>query len=579
MNMAFDFPKVQYFLDGDDLIIDCFAGGGGTSKGIELALGRSPDYALNHDGPACAMHAANHPKTIHIQRNVNKIDPMEIVGRRRVGLFWASPDCKHHSKAKGSRPVKREIRDLAWNFILWARRTRPKVMILENVEEFLDWGPLIERDPGEFYPDPARKGETFQRWRQELIRLGFKVEYQLRRACDYGDPTIRRRLILIARSDGQPIVWPEPSHGKPASPAVISGLRQPHRTVAECIDWWRPCPSIFETAEEIKRKYGLQVKRPLVENTERRIAHGIKNRVIDDENRFLMTYAQHGGGTRSPDEPMHTITASSKDQNAIVVPYLVPRYQEKQGDQPRIHSVDEPSKTIIAGGNVPGSLVTPKLMNASYIQRDFGQGVGHSAQDPLSTITSGGGGHARLVSAFMAQNNTGALHRAADAPVATITCRGTQQAIISAHMLHLKGSKRSDSGVEEPLNTICASGGHAALVSALLIKYYGTGIATSVDEPIHSITTKDRFALITVTIQGIDYVIVDIGMRMLTARELFRAQGFPDEYVIDPIYRGKKLTKKQQVSCCGNSVPPGLARAHVAANCDWMAPKSERIAA
>lgn len=578
--MTYLFPEIVAVADqGEDLIIDLFAGGGGVSTGIEMALGRSPDYALNHDGPALAMHMANHPQTIHIQRNINQVDPMDIVGRRRVGLLWASPDCKHHSVAKGGKPVKRSIRDLAWSAVLWARRARPKVIFLENVVEFADWGPLIERKPGKWYPDPDRKGETFNRWVKELRRLGYKVEWEKRRCSSFGDPTIRRRLFLIARCDGLPIVWPAPTHDKPCSPAVITGNRQPWRTAADQIDWSLPVPSIFDTREEIKEKYGLQVKRPLVPNTEKRIAVGVYRHVIKAKQPFIVTCnhggdwfrgqgldvpfntvtaardahglvvpilsaAQHGGYTRGGEQPMHTITASPKDQNAVIVPTLVQTgYGERKGQAPR----------------VPG------------------------LEKPIGTIVAGGGKHA-LVAAFLAQHNTDLRRelgvnpgRAVSEPLSTITVRGTQQAVVAAHMMSLKGTDRRDRPVDAPLGTVCAGGGHAALVAALMIKYYGAGIAQAIDAPCHTIPTKARFALVTVTINGTDYVIVDIGMRMLTARELFNAQGFPSTYKIAPLYKGKPLPKTKQISCCGNSVPPNTVAAHIAANCNWL--KRERLAA
>ncbi len=604
-NMAFDFPETSVQVDQRDLIIDCFCGGGGASLGIKRATGRSPDYAINHDGAALAMHLANHPETEHINSNINKIDPMVIIGRRRVGLLWSSPDCKHFSKAKGSKPVKREIRDLAWNFILWGKRARPKVMFLENVEEFLDWGPLIKRK-GRWFPDPDRKGETFRLWLRELRRIGYRVEWRLRRACDFSDPTIRRRLILIARCDGQPIVWPMATHAAPKSPAVIKGLLPAYRTAAECIDWSLPCPSIFETREEIREKHGLIVKRPLVDNTLKRIATGVYRYVINAQTPFIVTCNHGGDWFRGQDinDPFLTLTAS-RDAHGLVTPYLLPRYQEKEGHDPRLHSVDEPVKTIIAGGNVPGSLITPilsaaqhggttrdvrtphhtitasskdqnqlitpTLMQANHIQRDFGKSIGHDVNEPISTITAGGGGHAALVATFMAQHNTGMVGHSPDKPLSTITQRGTQQAVISTHMMSLKGTDRRDSAMTEPAPTICAGGTHAAMVSAFMVKYYGTGEnASALDTPMHSITSRDRFALVMVTINGIDYVIVDIGMRMLTPRELFRCQGFPESYNITPKYRGKTITKQVQVSCCGNSVPPGLVAAHVAANSNWL---------
>lgn len=541
-----------------ELIVDSFAGGGGASEGIELALGRSPDVAINHDREALAMHYANHPDTLHLPHNVWKVDPVEVTKGRPVGLLWASPDCKHFSKAKGGKPVKRNIRDLAWVVVRWAKQVRPRVIILENVEEFRDWGPLTEDGK----PCPARKGQTFRQWEGELKRLGYKVEHRELRACDYGAPTIRKRLFLIARRDGRPIVWPKPTHGDPRSDAVKSGKLLPWRTAAEIIDWSLPCYSIFLTREE-GRKVG--VNRPLAEKTMARIAKGLKRYVINNPTPFIVptthqgerrvpdvdeplatvtganrgeqalvapfvTYAQQGGLNRSAHEPLHTITASRKDQNCIVAPYLVPRYGERPTQEPRTRSVEEPAPVIVPTAN-----------------------------------------GASLVAAFMAQHNTDMVGHDAREPVSTIVQKGCTQAVVSAGLLSLKGTERRSSSVEEPARTVLAGGGHAAHVSAFLTKYYGADQDPRLEEPLHTATTKARFGLCTVTIQGEPYVITDIGMRMLAPRELFRAQGFGDDYIID---RGRcvdtgewiTLTKTSSIRMCGNSVSPVMAEALVAAN-------------
>jgi DNA (cytosine-5)-methyltransferase 1 len=268
-----------------ELIIDSFAGGGGASTGITAALGRSPDYAINHDREALAMHAANHPETIHLSKNIWQVDPMEVVGRRPVGLAWFSPDCKHFSKAKGGRPVKREIRDLAWTVVLWAKRVRPRVILLENVEEFADWGPLVITDEGQWRPCPERRGATFKRWVGELRRLGYRVEWRELRACDYGAPTIRKRLFLIARRDGKKIIWPTPTHAAPNDRDVIAGRKLPWRTAAEIIDWSLPCHSIFLTRAEGR---AVGVNRPLAEATMTRIAKGVKRYVLDAAQPFVI---------------------------------------------------------------------------------------------------------------------------------------------------------------------------------------------------------------------------------------------------------------------------------------------------
>jgi len=543
-----------------ELIVDSFAGGGGASEGIELALGRSPDIAINHDREALAMHYANHPDTLHLPHNVWKVDPVEVTKGRPVGLLWASPDCKHFSKAKGGKPVKRNIRDLAWVVVRWAKQVRPRVIILENVEEFRDWGPLTEDGK----PCPQRKGQTFKQWEGELKRLGYKVEHRELRACDYGAPTIRKRLFLIARRDGRPIVWPKPTHGDPKSDAVKSGKLLPWRTAAEIIDWSLPCHSIFLTREE-GRKVG--VNRPLAEKTMARIAKGLKRYVIDNPKPFIIrvdqtsgdaarkgvhpldepirtvttaggmslvapfvSHAQQGGRNRDAEGPLHTVTASRKDQNCIVAPYLVPRYGERLTQEPRTRSVEEPAPVIVPTAN-----------------------------------------GASLVAAFMAQHNTDMVGHAMQEPVSTIVQKGCTQAVVSALLMSLKGTERRDRPVDAPLNTVCAEGTHAAHVAAFLTKYYGSDQDPQLGEPLHTVTTKDRFGLCAVQVQGEPYVVTDIGMRMLAPRELFRAQGFGDDYIID---RGRcvgtgewiTLTKTASIRMCGNSVSPVMARALVSAN-------------
>jgi DNA (cytosine-5)-methyltransferase 1 len=489
----------------DGLIIDSFAGGGGASLGIEMALGRSPDIAINHDAEAMAMHQANHPDTIHLSKNIWKVDPIEHIGRRKVALAWFSPDCKHFSKAKGGKPVARNIRDLAWVVVLWARQVRPSVIMLENVEEFRTWGPLDAND----MPCPVRKGQTFKRWVGELRKLGYKVDWRELRACDYGAPTIRKRLFLIARCDGQPIVWPSPTHG----PGLI-----PYRTAAECIDWSLPCPSIFLTKEEGR---AIGVNRPLAEATMARIARGVKRYVIDAAEPFIVSvsHGDSGGKREYPiEEPLGTLT--QKNGHAIVMPMM-----------------------------------------------SYGQQGGHSrpADKPMHTITASvKDTNQLLVAAFLAQHNGGMTGHDGRKPLSTVTQRGTQQALVAAHMLHMKGSAQSARSAEQPLASITAQGTHHAEVRAFLIKYYGSDQDPQLREPLHTVTTKDRFGLVMV--HGEPYQIVDIGMRMLSPRELFRAQGFTESYKIDVIHNGKPLSKSSKVRMCGNSVSPVMACALVKAN-------------
>lgn len=569
-----------------ELIVDSFAGGGGASLGIEMATGRSPDIAINHDAEALAMHAANHPNALHLPHNVWKVDPVAVTGGRPVGLLWASPDCKHHSKAKGGKPVKREIRDLAWVVVRWARQVRPRIIMLENVEEFRDWGPLTP----DGRPCKERKGKTFDMWVGELRRLGYKVEWRELRACDYGAPTIRKRLFLIARRDGRKIVWPAPTHGKPGSPDVVSGKLLPWRTAAEIIDWSIPCPSIFLTREEGR---ATGVNRPLAPNTMARIAKGVKRYVIDAAEPFIVPVT-HAGDARvhGTDEPLRTVTTAPRGEHALISPYLVARYGERPGQEPRTRSVEDPAPTIVPTAN-GGSLATVYMAQhntgnigrdadaplstilhrgtqqsivAAHITKFSENSTGHLPDEPLHTAMAGAPRHG-LVAAFLAQHNTDMVGHEAHEPVSTIVGKGCTQAVVSVGLMNLKGTGRSSRPPDAPVSTVCSSTIHAAEVRAFLIKYYGSDQDPHIEGPMHTATTKARFGLVKV--HGETYEIVDIGMRMLSPRELFRAQGFPDSYEIaegqtpqGPI----ALNKTSQIRMCGNSVCPTVGRALVAAN-------------
>ncbi|NOZ67987.1 MAG: DNA cytosine methyltransferase [Deferribacteres bacterium] len=488
-----------------ELIVDNFAGGGGASVGIEAALGRPVDIAVNHDPVAIAMHKANHPRTRHLNENIWDVDPVDICAGRPVGLAWFSPDCTHFSKAKGGRPVNKKIRGLAWVVLKWAATVRPRIIILENVEEFVTWGPLVKKEDGNHYPCPKRKGQTFKVFVNALKKHGYDVNWRELRACDYGAPTIRKRLFLIARCDGQAITWPEPTHGDPKSKAVRIGRLKPWRTAAECIDWSIPCPSIFMTREEA-RAYG--VKRPLAEATMRRIARGIKRYVLDAAEPFIVPIAHYNG-------------------------------------RDTIHGINDPFRTVTAnprGGSF--SLVMPSLMHLTH----------HGKQT--------------LVSAFLAKHYGGVVGTSMDSPISTVTSKD-HHSLVTAHIIKLYGTNTGHA-CNEPLHTVTAGGFHLGEVWAFLMKYYGTDQDPQLRKPLHTVTTKDRFGLVTV--HGEEYRIVDIGMRMLTPRELFRAQGFPDSYIIDighdprELFRDKPLTKTQQVALCGNSVCPDLAKILVESN-------------
>lgn len=549
-----------------ELIVDSFAGGGGASTGIEMALGRSPDYAINHDREALALHAANHPDTVHLSENIYKVDPMDVVGRRPVGLLWASPDCKHFSKAKGGAPVKRNIRDLAWTVVLWAERAKPRVIILENVEEFQGWGPLIPNAKGELMPCPDRRGETFKDWVKALEKLGYKVEWRELRACDFGAPTTRKRLFVIARRDGKPIVWPAPTHAAPGKDARLL----PYRTAAsDVIDWSIPCPSIFDTSEEIMQRYGVRAVRPLAEATLARIAKGVKRYVIDAAQPFIVGCGGRMGQSpaRGVDRPAQTLTA--KADACLVVPHL--------------NEADKPTHTVTAGG-AGLSLVAATMVQTGYGEREGQEPRALDIEKPLGTVVAGAAKHA-VVAAFLAQHNNdqkpnGGSYpkpgRSAEEPMSTVTATGSQQSVIevSAGLINQKGSAQASADHEGPIPTICASTTHVGEVRAFLMKYYGNEVdGHDPADPIGTVTTRDRFGIVMVN--GEPYQITDIGMRMLTPRELFKAQGFPADYEIetgmfeDGVRR--PLTKTAQVRMCGNSVCPPIAAALVSANCNDLA--------
>ncbi|HFG4287204.1 TPA: DNA cytosine methyltransferase [Escherichia coli] len=622
-----------------EIIVDNFAGGGGASTGIELAIGRSVDIAINHDPNAVAMHTTNHPDTLHYCESVFDVDPIVATAGRPVGLAWFSPDCRHFSKAKGSKPVEKEIRGLAWIVIRWALAVRPRVMMLENVEEFRTWGPLIESADGGLRPNPLRTGETFEAFcgklsggipaghpalaecceflgitadgelAQQLVAgLGYAVDHRELRACDFGAPTIRKRFFMVMRCDGMPVTWPDPTHGDPKSPAVQSGKLAPWRTASECIDWTIPAPSIFDR------------KKPLAENTLKRIARGIQRFVIESASPFIVK-CNHTTTKGKYDcfrgqalrEPLQTITKTHG--YALAVPHLT-KFRTGATGQP----VTEPVPTVTAGTSKrPGgnghALGIVEAAIAPFVGRQFGASVGHRADEPSATITAGGGGKSQLVTPTLIQMGYG--ERPGQEP----------------RVLRL----------DNPLGTVTAGGNKFATVSAFLAKHYGgnyTGPGVSMDEPMHSVTTVDHHAVVashlvklrgtcrdgqpssdpmpTVTAGGlhvgevkttlavdeydehraqlaleflrkycgedcdglvdidrITFRIVDIGMRMLQPHELYRAQGFPEWYIIDQDYRGQKYAKDKQVARCGNAVPPPFAEALVRANLPELCQQKE----
>lgn len=556
-----------------ELFVDNFAGGGGASTGIEMAIGRSVDIAINHDPDAIAMHKANHPASKHYCEDIWQVDPVEACAGNPVALAWFSPDCKHFSRAKGGKPVDKNIRGLAWVAIKWAYTVRPKVVMLENVPEIQTWGPLGKDGK----PIKERAGETFMgfilaltggipAWHpayqemcdalsieptsemaQKLQKgLGYKVQHRTLKSCDYGAPTTRTRFYLIARCDGRPIVWAEPTHAPKDSEAVKQGLKLPYRTAAECIDWSIPAQSIFER------------KKPLAENTMRRIARGIQKFVIDNPEPFIINY-KFDNAPKGADEPLSTVTAVNN--HYLITPTLIPiGYGEREGQAPRANKVDEPLKTVVTSGK--HYLVAPTLIQYhSETAKD--EVRGQELTEPLMTQDTSN--RYALSVAHIMKNYGGGYNgagSAADAPLDTVTAKD-HNSLVTAHIMTMRNNMDGQP-VDEPLTTISCSGAHHAEVQALLVKYFSTGAAKSVNEPLDTVTTKDRFAL--VTIHGEEYIITDIKMRMLQPRELFNAQGFPSDYIIDHDADGHPYVKSKQVARCGNAVTPQVPAALVRAN-------------
>ncbi len=621
---------------GQELIIDNFAGGGGTSTGLEAAFGRPVDIAINHDPEALAMHAINHPHTRHLCESVWDVDPIKVTKNQPVGLVWLSPDCKHFSKAKGGKPVEKKIRGLAWVTLRWAAKCKPRVIMLENVEEFKTWGPLCQDAEGNWKPDPAKKGKTFDSFVRQLQGHGYTVDHRELRASDHATPTIRKRFFLVARRDGLPIVWPKATHGAPTSPGVLAGKLLPHRTAAECIDWSLPCPSIFDR------------KKPLADATLRRIAKGIMRYVVDAASPFIVgqggpIYAgkpvsvnqplgtipteshrsvvipsivplTHQGSVRSEsiNNPFSTITGAKRGEKALATAFLSPYYSDKRPadargqlpDEPvntiptenrhalvtaflnehanasnqRVMPADEPLRTICAqvkGGHF--SMVSAALVG---VGGRAGDSRPRGIDEPIATVTSKY--DTAVATAFLAKNYTGVVGSDLNDPIGTVTAQD-HHSLVTSNLIKLRGTSNA-AATDEPIGTISAQGQHHAEVRAFLLSYYGSETdSDSTDNPLRTITSRERFGL--VTIQGQDYQIVDIGLRMLAPPELYRAQGFPADYVIDEIPDPKllfvdgqqttewpltlpriPLTKSAQVRMCGNSVCPPLSEALIRAN-------------
>lgn len=640
--------KTQYGLgfdpQDDEIVVDFFCGGGGAGTGLEIGLGRPVTVAKNHSPAAISMHTANHPAARHFTTDVFEGDPDEECQGRAVGWFHMSPDCTHHSQAAGGQPRKREIRNLSWIGLKWAGKKKPRVISLENVKQILQWGPLMakrdkatgrvmkldgtvaavgERVPVQqqfLVPDPKRRGITWRRFVHLLEGMGYQVEWQIIKACDFGAPTSRERLFMIARCDGQPIVWPEPTHAK--NPAKG---QQKWRTAADCIDWGVPSKSIFGRKKE------------LAAATLRRVAKGMKKFVLDSPQPFIVPIANWSGElAQSANEPLRTVTSWPRGGSfAVASPTLVQTgYGERTGQQPRVPGLDQPLGTVVAGGvkhALSSAVILPathqgavrvndpseplptvtaanrgELMMASPVMITAAHGQGRpdgvqrwgdgckSSGAPLGTVTASGG-HA-LATAFMAQANGGfnTTHaKSMGEPMTTVTNTGSQQQLVTANLATLR---RNCVGrvMDEPVPTMTAGAEHHALieyklspeheegalrVAAFLISYYGTENTSAADAPAPTVTTKDRLGLVTVFVKGTPYVIVDICLRMLQPHELYRAQGFPADYIIDKGADGKPFTKTEQVHMCGNSVSPPPMAALARSNDPWKVKASEAAAA
>ena len=550
--------QIDFF---EEMIIDNFAGGGGASTGIELATGRAVDAAINHDPDAILMHQTNHPQTRHYCESVWDVDPWEVTRGRPVGLAWFSPDCKHFSKAKGSKPVDRNIRGLAWIVLKWAGTVKPRVIILENVEEFQTWGPVRKGKPVK-----SRRGETFRKWKEQLQALGYEIDHRELVAADYGAPTIRKRFFLIARCDGKPIIWPERTHAPKDSEEVKNGKCKPWRGAAEIIDWTIPCPSIFDTTDEIKEKYGIRAVRPLAVNTRKRIARGIEKFVLQNKE-----------------------------------PFIVPiGYGERKGQAPRVHDIKEPLSTVVGSGKQ--YLVMPSLIqyHTEQSERVRGQGM----DKPIMTLDARD--RYGLSVAYLTEYFQNGRPLDVNSPLHTSTTKD-RECLCIAHMekFFSGGYTGNGSDANTPLGTVTAVD-HNGMVETFISKFYKTGTGQKLDEPLHTVTTSaGHFGIVTVKmsrqemnlqhwnevrellnaycgyaiaedeillldVNGTLYFISDIGLRMLTPRELYAANGFPPDYIIDHDYTGKAYGKTKQVARCGNAVPPPFAEALVRANLPEM---------
>lgn len=576
----------------DEIIVDNFAGGGGASTGIELATGRVVDIAVNHDEAAILMHKTNHPHTVHYQASVWDIDPEEVCAGRSVGLAWFSPDCKHFSRAKGGKPKDKNIRGLAWIALRWAGTVRPRVIILENVVEFQDWGPLNRGHR----PIQAKKGETFRKFVRQLRALGYAVEWRELTAADYGAPTIRKRFFLIARCDSKPIVWPERTHAPADSEEVKSGKYKPWRAAAEIIDWSLPMYSIFESKQEIKEKYGATVVRPLADNTMRRVIRGMDKFTIRSGKPFLVQCNHSGAGhIAEADKPLGAITA--KHTQGVCAAQLMPIGQTGGGD--RIQSVERPAPTTVS--KAEACLINAALSPVTLSNTNGA--VGFPANKPVHTITTDGKQilHAAHLAQYHTEQTEAVRGQGLQTPLQTVDA-ANRYSMISANLVEYFSTGRPID-ITDPMHTV-TSHDREALTAAHVVEFKGQDTGQSPIVPLRTITTSaGEFAacaaviakvepgaelghwpeiqallnrhcgyrlaeneIVLLVIGGASYYIRDILLRMLAPRELYNAMGFPDDYIIDRDYTGKEYKKCAQVARCGNAVPPPFAAALVRAN-------------
>lgn len=561
-----------------ELIVDNFAGGGGASVGIELATGRPVDIAINHDPDAIAMHDANHPYTMHYIEDVFAIDPVEVTGGRPVGIAWFSPDCKHFSRAKGGTPVEHKVRGLSWVILKWALSgASPRVIFMENVEEIKTWGPLMQTEKG-WYPDPTHVGETFKgfvamlttgiapnhpAWLEAcefleispesedaarlLCGLGYKLEYRELRACDYGAPTIRKRFYLIARRDGQPIVWPEPTHGKGKG-------KKPYRTAAECIDWSIPCPSIFGR------------KKPLVDNTLRRVAFGINKFVLKNPKPFIVQL-NYNNVPQEAERPMTTQTTAG--HHYVCAPVISKYFGGVVGAK-----AEAPMPTVTAIDH--NALLSPQLVTIGYGEANGQAPRTRDIEKPLGTVVAGGSKHFVSAPLFVQYYNHDQAS-GADKPLPTVTTKD-RSAFVEAHMTVFRRNVDAKP-LDEPMPTLTTSAGHMAVTETLLVKYE-KGVNLYNWPQVRELLNKhggwniaeDEILLLHI---GDSYVFIgDIGLRMMQAEELKLAQGFPVDYCIDIESKiGRKYSEAKQIARLGNAVCPPVATALIRANCPEMAYK------